>query len=68
MEFCYRKNLELSLKNTCSLEWLETNGLGGYASSTAINGNIRKYHGLLVSKLDQLPDKYVLLNTVDDLC
>jgi hypothetical protein len=29
-------------------EWLETNGLGGFASSTIIGLNTRRYHGLLV--------------------
>ena len=27
--------------------WLETNGLGGFASSTIIGLNTRRYHGLL---------------------
>ncbi|MDD3654542.1 MAG: amylo-alpha-1,6-glucosidase [Desulfotomaculaceae bacterium] len=30
-------------------EWLVTNGIGGYASSTIIGANTRKYHGLLVA-------------------
>jgi len=29
-------------------EWLETNGLGGFASSTVAGANTRRYHGLLV--------------------
>lgn len=32
-----------------SLEWLETNGVGGYASSTLAGANTRRYHGLLVA-------------------
>src|SRR5262249_25561867 len=28
-------------------EWLVTNGLGGYASSTVVGINTRRYHGLL---------------------
>lgn len=32
-------------------EWLVTNGLGGYASSTLICANTRKYHGLLIASL-----------------
>ena len=28
-------------------EWLETNGLGGFASSTIVGLNTRRYHGLL---------------------
>jgi predicted glycogen debranching enzyme len=30
-------------------EWLLTNGLGGFASSTVVGMNIRRYHGLLVA-------------------
>ena len=30
-------------------EWLETNGLGGFASSTIVGLNTRRYHGLLVA-------------------
>ncbi len=33
-------------------EWLVTNGLGSYASSTVIGLNTRGYHGLLVASLD----------------
>ena len=32
-----------------SLEWIETNGLGGYASGTVSGANSRRYHGLLVA-------------------
>ena len=31
------------------LEWLETNGLGGFASGTVSGANTRRYHGLLVA-------------------
>jgi predicted glycogen debranching enzyme len=34
-----------------SREWLETNGLGGYASSTIVGCNTRRYHGLLTAAL-----------------
>ena len=36
------------LTHALSKEWLETNGRGGYASSTIIGLNTRRYHGLLV--------------------
>jgi len=36
-------------------EWLETNGLGGFASSTIIGLNTRRYHGLLVAATKQIP-------------
>jgi len=67
MDFYYQKNKNLSLEHALTCEWLETNGLGGYASSTISNCHTRKYHGLLVSKLDKLPNKYVLLNKIEDI-
>jgi len=67
MHFRYQKDLGFSFEKLSSMEWLETNGLGGYASSTVINCHTRKYHGLLVSALDSLPDKYVLLNKIEDV-
>lgn len=66
MDFCFQKSEELSLQKAISLEWLETNGLGGYASSTILNCNTRKYHGLLVCPVPDLPDKYVLLSQLED--
>ena len=38
-------NVEKSLRT----EWIVTNGLGSYASSTVLGVNTRKYHGLLVA-------------------
>lgn len=67
MDFHYLKSQNLNLAKALSLEWLETNGLGGYASSSIINCHTRKYHGLLVSKIESLPDKYVLLSKVEDI-
>ena len=46
-------------------EWLDTNGIGGYASSTAINCHTRKYHGLLVASLKEPRGKFVLLSKVE---
>lgn len=46
-------------------EWLETNGLGGYASSTVINCHTRKYHGFLVAALKNPRGRFVLLSKVE---
>jgi predicted glycogen debranching enzyme len=46
-------------------EWLDTNGIGGYASSTIINCHTRKYHGLLVASLAQPRGRFVLLSKVE---
>jgi predicted glycogen debranching enzyme len=51
-------NLEAALRR----EWIETNGLGGFASST-INGlNARRYHGLLVAATKPPVGRFVLLS------
>lgn len=56
-------NLQESLKK----EFLRTNKIGAYTSSTIINCNTRKYHGLLVSPLAELDgDAYVLLSSLDE--
>ncbi|MBG0791682.1 MAG: glycogen debranching enzyme N-terminal domain-containing protein [Desulfovibrionaceae bacterium] len=46
-------------------EWLDTNGLGGYASSTLINCHTRKYHGLLVAALKEPRGRFVLLSKAE---
>ena len=45
----YGKSHWRTLESGLQKEWLATNGIGGYASSTLINLNSRKYHGLLVA-------------------
>lgn len=47
-------------------EWLETNGCGGYASSTVLNCHSRKYHGLMVANLDNPGGRFVLLSKCED--
>ena len=55
----------LSLEKGKELEWLLTNGLGGYSSSTVLGLNTRKYHGLLVSSDDEL-SRCVCLQKLDE--
>jgi predicted glycogen debranching enzyme len=47
-------------------EWLETNGLGGFASSTIVGLNTRRYHGLLVAAIKPPVDRYVLLSKLEE--
>jgi predicted glycogen debranching enzyme len=49
-----------------SREWLLTDGLGGYASSTPIGLNTRRYHGLLVVATRPPLGRVVLLAKVDE--
>jgi len=48
------------------LEWLETNGIGGYASSTIIGLNTRRYHGLLIAATKPPVGRMVLLSKLDE--
>src|SRR4029078_7509574 len=46
-------------------EWLETNGLGGFASSTIIGLNTRRYHGLLVAATKPPVGRIVMLSKLE---
>ncbi len=48
------------------LEWLCTNGLGGYASGTVVGANTRKYHGYLVVAANPPVNRFVVLSRVED--
>ncbi len=49
-----------------SREWLETNGIGGFASSTVCGMNTRRYHGLLVAASRPPVGRDVLLAKFDE--
>ncbi|HEU4388855.1 MAG TPA: glycogen debranching enzyme N-terminal domain-containing protein, partial [Blastocatellia bacterium] len=47
-------------------EWLETNGIGGFASSTILGLNTRRYHGLLIAATKPPVGRLVLLSRVEE--
>ena len=47
-------------------EWLETNGIGGFASSTITGLNARRYHGLLVAATKPPVGRVVLLAKLEE--
>jgi predicted glycogen debranching enzyme len=47
-------------------EWIETNGIGGYASSTIVGLNTRRYHGLLVAATRPPVGRMVLLSKMEE--
>lgn len=47
-------------------EWLLTNGIGGFASSTIIGLNTRRYHGLLIASLNPPVDRRLLVAKLDE--
>ena len=47
-------------------EWIITNGIGGFASSTMIGANTRRYHGLLIAPLTPPARRHLILSKVDE--
>jgi predicted glycogen debranching enzyme len=47
-------------------EWLVTNGLGGYASSSLSGANTRRYHGLLVAALQPPTGRTVMVSKIEE--
>ncbi len=47
-------------------EWLATNGIGGYASSSLAGANTRRYHGLLVPAFAPPVGRAVLLSKLEE--
>ncbi len=47
-------------------EWLQTNGLGGFASGTLAGGVTRRYHGLLVAALPAPLGRTVMLSRLQE--
>lgn len=47
-------------------EWLETNGIGGYASASVAGANTRRYHGLLIAATRPPLGRVVLLSKFEE--
>jgi predicted glycogen debranching enzyme len=56
------RDLSASMKR----EWLETNGLGGFASASICGINTRRYHGLLVAATKPPVGRMVLLSKFEE--
>lgn len=66
MTFAINSTITHSYNLATENEWLETNGLGGWASSTIIGTHTRRYHGLLVAALNPPKERYVMLSKMDE--
>jgi predicted glycogen debranching enzyme len=62
----FKKDICANLDAALGREWLETNGLGGFASSTIVGLNTRRYHGLLVAALKPPVERFVLLSKMEE--
>ena len=56
----------LNLENGLNKEWVITNGIGGYASSTIIGANTRRYHGLLIAPIIPPAKRMLILSKIDE--
>ena len=56
----------LSLEEGLKREWIITNGIGGFCSSTILGANTRKYHGLLIAPLNPPARRFLVLSKVDE--
>lgn len=66
MKFQFDRPACQNLRKALRKEWLETNGLGDYASSSLVCCNTRKYHGLFVTELARPAGRHVLLSTLEE--
>jgi len=48
-------------------EWLLTNGLGGYAMSTVVGMNTRRYHGLLCAATNPPVGRVMMVNRIGEM-
>jgi len=54
------------LDRASSLEWLETNGRGGFSSGTVAGANTRRYHALLLTARRPPGERFVLVNQLEE--
>lgn len=62
----YTKDDISTFESGIDREWIVTNGLGGFASSTIIGANTRKYHGLLFASFDDEIDRMLTLSRINE--
>ncbi|MBI1870654.1 MAG: amylo-alpha-1,6-glucosidase [Chlamydiae bacterium] len=62
----FHKEILKNYDRASKREWVVTNGLGGYASSTICGANTRRYHGLLVASIEPPTNRMVILSKVEE--
>jgi glycogen debranching enzyme len=63
----FEKTLLTNLQEALPKEILRTNRSGAYSSSSIVDCNTRKYHGLLVVPVPEIDDNtHVLLSSLDE--
>ena len=62
----FDKTLCSDLDAALTREWLETNGIGGFACGTLAGANTRRYHGLLTAALNPPGRRMLLLSKLEE--
>ena len=57
---------QIELKESLGKEWIITNGTGGFASSSVLGANTRRYHGLLVAPLMPPAGRHLIISKLDE--
>ncbi|HMP90772.1 MAG TPA: amylo-alpha-1,6-glucosidase [Kiritimatiellia bacterium] len=66
MKITFDRSITNDIDQAMRREWLETNGLGGWAGSTIIGLNTRKYHAILAPAMNPPLGRFVLLSKLDE--
>jgi predicted glycogen debranching enzyme len=61
------KSIISQFDQAASREWIETNGLGGWSSSSVSGANTRNYHGIFVSAIHPPVERMVMLNKLEEI-
>jgi len=61
------REITQDFERAAAVEWLETNGLGGWAGTTVAGAHSRRYHGLLVASTQPAAERTVLLSRLDEI-
>ncbi len=56
----------LQIEKALSREWLQTDGLGGYASNTVLDCPTRRYHGLLAAAIGERGERFLFLSRFEE--
>ncbi len=67
MEITFNKEITQNYDKATTKEWVETNGLGGWASSTICGTNTRNYHGMFVMATKPPVGRLVILSKLEEI-
>jgi predicted glycogen debranching enzyme len=62
----FTKDISSTFEKNLRHEWLLTNGIGGFSSSTIIGTNTRKYHGLLFASVSKNLERVMVLSKFNE--